>query len=189
MTPPLAGEWQHVPPPGLSETRHCNVYHRKVENLKAWPPWAPTIIRMRSGSVVNCQLNLTQMSPIWRISLASLDSRILCYSQRNRLRFFPGSSVYISDFSSEYTMILAISVPGGGAQAVPLTQATHLGIVTGTKLSVQPLYDLNRTENSHPFMHQRERCRPRFKLHFRSRRHRLSASTYRPTLSSLEVSP
>ena len=123
MPPSLAGEWQHVPPPGLSETRHCNVYHRKVENLKAWPPWAPTIIRMRSGSVVNCQLNLTQMSPIWRISLASLDSRILCYSQRNRLRFFPGSSVYISDFSSDDTTILAISVPGEGAQAILFTQA------------------------------------------------------------------
>ena len=64
-------------------------------------------------------------------------------------------------------MILAISVPGGGAQAVPRTQTTHLGIVTGTKLSVQPLYYLNHTENSHPFMCQRERCRQRCKSHFR----------------------
>ena len=99
MCHPPGGEWQHVAPPGLSEPRHCNLYHRMVEALKVWPPWALTIIRMHSRGVVNSMLNITQISPIWRTSLAYLDSRTLGCSQRNRLKFFSGSSVYINDFS------------------------------------------------------------------------------------------
>ncbi len=86
--------------------------------------------KIRSRGVVNSTLNITQMSPIWRTSLVYLDSKTLGCSQRNRLKFFSGSSVYFSDFSLEYTTILAISMPGGGAQTIPFTQATHLDIVT-----------------------------------------------------------
>ena len=94
MTPSPGGKWQHVPPPGLSETRHYNVYHRKVETLKAWPPWAPTIIRMRSGGVVNCPSNITQMSPLWWTSLASLDSRTLWEPEEPSEVFFREQRVY-----------------------------------------------------------------------------------------------